>query len=431
MLFDAISGAIYGPNSNGTIGYVAKAVSPAVSFKIGQYYKELEADQDNKLTGGQQAGHILAHTLLGAAVSYATGNDALTAGVSAGAAEVAAPLLSQLLYEKDTNELTAEQKDTVSSIVSALGAGIGLTAGNASDAANSAEISKVAAENNDGGPQTYGQSKAELMKETWEMNNGRIGKFLNKNQKHLLIGTDFLPVIGDIKGVEEAEDTGEYIFAAVGLVPWGGDLLQKAHKAKKAEDNYEEAKAAGNVQGMKEATQEGVDILKSQGKASEATGSQVINKIENGQNVKPANVNQSNKGVVTQPTRKASFNAISKDIDRWSLTPISDRQKGMIYDKLSTVKQRSKEQTEQMRKNGFSKSQQNKLISQWEKETGAVWPTGATPHHTIPPKNGASNEWWNLIPVKHPHTGTIHGTGSALRENLPYSIKPGTITELK
>lgn len=45
--------------------------------------------------------------------------------------------------------------------------------------------------------------------------------------------------------------------------------------------------------------------------------------------------------------------------------------------------------------------------------------------------NGGSNEWWNLIPVKHPHTGTIHGTGSALRENLPYSIKPGTITEIK
>jgi hypothetical protein len=287
LLFDAVAGAIYGPNSNGATGYVAKAVSPAVSFKVGQYYKELEANQDNKLTGGQQAGHILAHTLLGAAVSYATGNDVLTGSVSAGTGEAAAPLLSQLLYEKDTDKLTAEQKDTISSIVSALGAGIGATTGNASDAANAAETSKVAAENNDGGPQTYGQSKAELMKETWEMNNGPIGKLLNKNQKYILIGTDFLPVIGDIKGVEEAEGTGDYIFAAVGLIPWGGDLLQKAHKAKKAEDKYEEAKAAGSVQGMKEAAQEGVDILKSQGKASEATGSQIIKKVESGKKVKP------------------------------------------------------------------------------------------------------------------------------------------------
>ena len=287
LLFDAVAGAIYGPNSNGATGYVAKAVSPAVSFKVGQYYKELEANQDNKLTDGQQAGHILAHTLLGAAVSYATGNDVLTGSVSAGTGEAAAPLLSQLLYEKDTDKLTAEQKDTISSIVSALGAGIGATTGNASDAANAAETSKVAAENNDGGPQTYGQSKAELMKETWEMNNGPIGKLLNKNQKYILIGTDFLPVIGDIKGVEEAEGTGDYIFAAVGLIPWGGDLLQKAHKAKKAEDKYEEAKAAGSVQGMKEAAQEGVDILKSQGKASEATGSQIIKKVESGKKVKP------------------------------------------------------------------------------------------------------------------------------------------------
>lgn len=32
-----------------------------------------------------------------------------------------------------------------------------------------------------------------------------------------------------------------------------------------------------------------------------------------------------------------------------------------------------------------------------------------------------TNTWWNLTPVKHPHTGTIHGTGSALRTHLPYS----------
>ena len=285
LLFDAVAGAIYGPNSNGTIGYVAKAVSPAVSFKIGQYYKELEADQDDKITNGQQAGHILAHTLLGAAVSYATGNDALTGGVSAGAGEAAAPLLSKLLYEKDTNNLTAEQKDTISSIVSALGAGIGSITGNASNAANAAETGKVAAENNDGGPQTYGQSKAELMKETWEMNNGPIGRCLDKNKKYILFGTDFLPVFGDIKGVGEAEDYGDYVFAAVGLVPLGGDLLQKAHKANKAE--FEAAKLAKNEEGMKKATQKSVDILKSQGKVSEATGSQVINKIENGQNIKP------------------------------------------------------------------------------------------------------------------------------------------------
>ena len=120
-----------------------------MSFKVGQYYKELEANQDNKLTGGQQAGHILAHTLLGAAVSYATGNDAVTGGISAGAGEATAPVLSKFLYgSSDPTKLTAEQKDTISAITSVLGVGIGATTGSANDAANAAETSKVAVEDN-------------------------------------------------------------------------------------------------------------------------------------------------------------------------------------------------------------------------------------------------------------------------------------------
>ncbi|WP_218690405.1 hemagglutinin repeat-containing protein [Psychrobacter sp. BF1] len=148
LLFDAVSGAIYGPNTNGVTGYVAKAVSPAVSFKVGQYYKGLEADQTDGLTNGQQAGHILAHALLGAAVSYATGNDALTGGLSASAGEATAPLLSNLLYQKKSSELSAEQKDVISSITSLVGLTVGATTGNVTDAVNAAETSKVAVEEN-------------------------------------------------------------------------------------------------------------------------------------------------------------------------------------------------------------------------------------------------------------------------------------------
>lgn len=41
-----------------------------------------------------------------------------------------------------------------------------------------------------------------------------------------------------------------------------------------------------------------------------------------------------------------------------------------------------------------------------------------------------TNTWWNLTPVKHPHTGTIHGTGSALRTHLPYSTPTGIINHI-
>ena len=149
LLFDTISGAMYGPNTNGTVGYVAKVASPFVSNQIGQYYKDLADEQGGNLTGAQQAGHILAHGILGAATSSATGNDALTGGLSASTGEASAPLISNFLYgTTDPSKLTAEQKDTISSITSALGAGIGAATGNTSDAVNAAETSKVAVENN-------------------------------------------------------------------------------------------------------------------------------------------------------------------------------------------------------------------------------------------------------------------------------------------
>ena len=152
LLFDAISGAIYGPNSNGATGYVAKAASPFVANQIGTYFKANEVV--NSIDGGDRseqgsAAHILAQGVLGAAISYATGNDAVTGGVSAGAGEATAPLLSQFLYgTKDSSKLNAEQKDTISAITSTLGVGIGATTGSASNAANAAETSKVAVEDN-------------------------------------------------------------------------------------------------------------------------------------------------------------------------------------------------------------------------------------------------------------------------------------------
>lgn len=50
--------------------------------------------------------------------------------------------------------------------------------------------------------------------------------------------------------------------------------------------------------------------------------------------------------------------------------------------------------------------------------------------HIIPLKNGGSNTWWSLTPVKHPHTGTIHGTGSSLRTHLPYSTPTEIIKQI-
>ena len=152
LLFDAISGAIYGPNTNGATGYIAKAASPFVASKIGTYFKANEAI--NSIDGGTRseqgsAAHILAQGVLGAAISYATGNDALTGGLSASTGEATAPLISQFLFDtKDPDELTSDQKDTIRGIVSLTGVLIGSTTGDVNDAVSAGETALVAVEDN-------------------------------------------------------------------------------------------------------------------------------------------------------------------------------------------------------------------------------------------------------------------------------------------
>ncbi len=60
----------------------------------------------------------------------------------------------------------------------------------------------------------------------------------------------FIPVIGDIKDFRDAETTGDKIFAAIGLLPGAGDLLQKFNKAR----------AVGDVDIMKQAMTEVVEL---------------------------------------------------------------------------------------------------------------------------------------------------------------------------
>ena len=119
VLVDMIAGGLSGPTSTGAAGTIANAAAPALQYAVGQYFKDQQ-------TEGSTA-HIVAHTVLAAAVAAVGGNDALTAGLSAGGAEALAPVVSNWLYGKDTKELTADEKATVSNIVS-LGAA-GLTAG--------------------------------------------------------------------------------------------------------------------------------------------------------------------------------------------------------------------------------------------------------------------------------------------------------------
>ncbi|BCX73171.1 MULTISPECIES: VENN motif pre-toxin domain-containing protein [Acinetobacter] len=138
-MVDTISTGLSAPTSSG-LGIATATLSPVASYEIGQYFKSKDAE-------GSTA-HILAHTVLGAAVAAAGGNDALTAGLSAGGAEAAAPKLAKYLYGKDAKDLTADEKSTISAITGLVASGVGATTGDVSSTVQSGQVVQNAVENN-------------------------------------------------------------------------------------------------------------------------------------------------------------------------------------------------------------------------------------------------------------------------------------------
>ncbi|WP_226883436.1 VENN motif pre-toxin domain-containing protein [Neisseria yangbaofengii] len=131
VLLNSIAADLSAPTDS-VAGIAAATASPAVSYQIGQHFKELaQQNSDGNLTAKQETAHILAHTVLGAATAAAGDNNALAGAISAGSAEAAAPLIGNYLYgEKDGSKLTAEQKETVTAITNLLGTATGAAVGN-------------------------------------------------------------------------------------------------------------------------------------------------------------------------------------------------------------------------------------------------------------------------------------------------------------
>ena len=90
----------------------------------------------------------MAHGLLAAAVAATGGNNALSAAGAAISAEAAAPVLAHYLYGKEAADLNADEKATISSITSLVGAGVGATTGTDSGTAQGAQSAGTAVDNN-------------------------------------------------------------------------------------------------------------------------------------------------------------------------------------------------------------------------------------------------------------------------------------------
>ncbi|MCQ9327797.1 VENN motif pre-toxin domain-containing protein, partial [Neisseria dentiae] len=106
---------------------------------------------------------------------------------------------------------TAEQKQTVSSILSLGGAAVGVTGGSTADTVAGGQAAQRAVENNT----TVEELRIEAVREAELRNRDpewdkayRLGE--RKQLEVVNFLADFIPVIGDIKGFAEAETKGDY-----------------------------------------------------------------------------------------------------------------------------------------------------------------------------------------------------------------------------
>ncbi|HFC6395849.1 TPA: VENN motif pre-toxin domain-containing protein [Neisseria polysaccharea] len=265
VILNMLASGLTAPTQGGA-GIAAATASPAVSYAIGQHFKDLAGQNANgKLTASQETAHVLAHAVLGAAVAAAGDNNALAGALSAGGSEAAAPYISKWLYGKEKgSDLTAEEKETVSAITNLLGTATGAAVGNSATDGAQGSLNAKSAVGNNGILDREGFTPDERIQRDFLSSCIKLSsrqecqkRFEQNQQENIKVITlfmvDFVPVIGDMKGFAEAKTKGDYFFAAMGVIPLYGDALKKVHQAEKA---YKAAKAAGNTQKMVEAIQD-------------------------------------------------------------------------------------------------------------------------------------------------------------------------------
>ncbi|EFH21704.1 hypothetical protein NEIPOLOT_02502 [Neisseria polysaccharea ATCC 43768] len=174
VILNMLASGLAAPTQSGA-GIAAATASPAVSYAIGQHFKDLAGQNANgKLTASQETAHVLAHAVLGAAVAAAGDNNALAGALSAGGAEAAAPYISKWLYGKEKgSDLTAEEKETVTAITNVLGTATGTAIGDTTtNAAQGSLNAKSAVGNN------Y------LIKEDWNVYKRKINECEKQGRKY-------------------------------------------------------------------------------------------------------------------------------------------------------------------------------------------------------------------------------------------------------
>ncbi|WP_303013700.1 HNH endonuclease, partial [Rodentibacter pneumotropicus] len=263
MAIRAVTAALQAAAQNDTNGAIVALASPYLNNKIHEMTK---GD-----TAKDKATNLIAHALLSAIEFQVTGKDPLTGAVAGVTGEVTAEIIAQKLYEKSPKELTASEKENISTLSQLAGGLAGaLTAkangtseqqgGSFLTATAGADTAKRAVENN-----TFGVSYTEWKKEEkLREENPEAYEKLKEEQLQLFkdvlgVAADFTPVVGDMKSFAEAEDSIDYTLAVIGIIP-GSEIVTKPLKA--AKESIQKAKAAEKLGNVVEAVKHQQDAVR-------------------------------------------------------------------------------------------------------------------------------------------------------------------------
>ena len=241
-LANAGSSAVIGTAING--GSLQDSLESAILSALVQTAHGAAASKIKDLDNHYIA-HKVAHAVAGCAAAAANKGKCQDGAIGAAVGEIVG---EKLLGGRDLSKLPAAERAAEEAKIIAYsrlvaGTAAGLTGGDVNVAADAA---KVAVEKNTLYPKCIGAQCDQIQKAQQEW----IRKNPEQYREVLLLGTGFIPVIGDIQSFVEARSAADYLFATLGVIPGVGEVRQA----------YKVAEAAKDLNGMKKALDQAVTV---------------------------------------------------------------------------------------------------------------------------------------------------------------------------
>ncbi|ELY3598827.1 DNA/RNA non-specific endonuclease [Cronobacter turicensis] len=250
----AITGLLAGALGGNLKGGMAAGAAPYVAGLI------------KSAANGSEPARIALHMLASAVLVKAQGGNAAAGAAGGFVAASSSAALSAAFYNKKPEELSPDEKTVIANLVAALGAAGGsMAAGNSTGIGSGANAARVEVENNSVGDLhdqlVSGESQIDKFKKQLKIDEEKFSqencagisaeactvKFYDHRRKELneisSFTADFVPGIGTLKSVAEAESALDYLEAAASLIPGERVVAGALKAAKKAlvKGNLDEA----------------------------------------------------------------------------------------------------------------------------------------------------------------------------------------------